>query len=63
MRDKAIQEMAEILFPIADTIVLTQVNNPRAATIVELVHAASRTGAPTFMPNNQPPQRCRRQGN
>lgn len=42
MRDKAIQEMSEILFPIADTIVLTQVNNPRAATIVELVHAASR---------------------
>ena len=45
MRDKAIQEMAEILFPVAGNIVLTQVNNPRAATIVELVDAASRIGS------------------
>jgi len=45
MRDKAIQEMAEIVFPIAEKIVLTQVNNPRAATIVELVDAASRIGS------------------
>ncbi len=44
MRDKAIQEMAEILFPIADNVVVTQVNNPRAATTDELVQAASRTG-------------------
>lgn len=45
MRDKAIQEMAEVLFPIAEQVVLTRVNNPRAATTAELVQAASRTGA------------------
>jgi dihydrofolate synthase / folylpolyglutamate synthase len=42
LRDKAIQEISEILFPIAGNIVLTHVNNPRAATIVELIQAASR---------------------
>ena len=45
MRDKAIQEIAEILFPIAEQIVLTQVNNPRGATTSELRQAGSRTGA------------------
>ena len=45
MRDKAIQEVAEILFPIAEQVVVTQVNNPRAATTAELLQAGSRTGA------------------
>jgi len=45
MRDKAIQEIAEILFPLARQVVLTQVNNPRCATTAELRQAASRTGA------------------
>jgi len=45
MRDKAIQEIADILFPIAEQVVLTQVNNPRGATTGELMQAASRTGA------------------
>ncbi len=44
MRDKAIQEMSEILFPIAENVVVTHVNNPRAATTDELTQAASRTG-------------------
>ncbi len=44
LRDKAIQEMAEVLFPIAAHVVLTQVSNPRAATTSELLQAASRTG-------------------
>ncbi len=48
MRDKAIEEMAEILFPTADNVVVTQVNNPRAATIDELVQAASRTGTEIY---------------
>jgi dihydrofolate synthase/folylpolyglutamate synthase len=33
MRDKALKEMAEILFPAADELVLTQIENPRAASI------------------------------
>lgn len=45
MRDKAIQEIASILFPIAQHVILTQVSNPRAATTDEIAEAASRTGA------------------
>ncbi len=45
MRDKPIQEMAEILFPIAEQVVVTHVNNPRAATADEIMGAGSRTGA------------------
>jgi len=45
MRDKAIQEMADILFPIAEMIIVTQVDNPRAASVEELQQAGTRTGA------------------
>ena len=45
LRDKAIQEMTEVLFPIAAHVVVTQVNNPRAATADELLQAGARTGA------------------
>ncbi len=52
MRDKAIQEMAEILSPIAEQVVLTKVNNPRGATTNELLQAASRTGATLYEEQN-----------
>jgi dihydrofolate synthase/folylpolyglutamate synthase len=42
MRDKAMQEMAEILFPIAGHVILTHANNPRAATPAEIRQAAAR---------------------
>ncbi|HEY1400062.1 MAG TPA: folylpolyglutamate synthase/dihydrofolate synthase family protein [Terriglobales bacterium] len=42
MRDKAVSEVAEILFPIAEQVVLTQATNPRSATPVEIRQAASR---------------------
>ncbi len=48
MRDKAVQEMAEILFPIADHVVVTKVANPRAAATSELLQAASRTGTAVY---------------
>ena len=54
MRDKAIQEMADVLFPIAEQVVLTHVNNPRAATPAELVQAASRTGAQIYTEDDVP---------
>jgi dihydrofolate synthase / folylpolyglutamate synthase len=54
LRDKAIQEMAEILFPIAERVVVTQVDNPRTATTAELMHAASRTGASLFAEEKVP---------
>ncbi|MBI3646951.1 MAG: bifunctional folylpolyglutamate synthase/dihydrofolate synthase [Acidobacteriales bacterium] len=42
MRDKAVAEVAEILFPIAERVVVTQANNPRSATPAEIRQAASR---------------------
>jgi len=33
MRDKALTEMASVLFPIADQLILTELNNPRAASL------------------------------
>jgi dihydrofolate synthase/folylpolyglutamate synthase len=45
LRDKAVGEIAEILFPIADTIVATHVENPRSASPEEIIAAGARTGA------------------
>jgi dihydrofolate synthase/folylpolyglutamate synthase len=42
MRDKAVQEMTEILFPIADSVIATHADNPRAASPAEIRHAAAR---------------------
>jgi dihydrofolate synthase/folylpolyglutamate synthase len=42
MRDKAIREMAEILFPIAKHVVVTHANNPRSASLDEIRQAAER---------------------
>jgi dihydrofolate synthase/folylpolyglutamate synthase len=44
MRDKAISEMAEILFPTAERVIVTRPGNPRSASPEELLRAASRTG-------------------
>jgi len=43
MRDKAISEIAEILFPMANRVIATQPGNPRAATPDEIRQAAART--------------------
>ena len=45
MRDKAISEIAEILFPLAERVVATAADNPRSATPEEIAAAAARTGA------------------
>lgn len=45
MRDKAISEMTEILFPLANRVIATQPDNPRAASPEEIVEAGRRTGA------------------
>ncbi len=44
MRDKAIAEMAEVLFPLAAHVVATRAENPRSATPEEVRDAAARTG-------------------
>jgi dihydrofolate synthase / folylpolyglutamate synthase len=43
MRDKAIGEMAEILFPLAERVIATRSDNPRSATVDEIRGAAART--------------------
>jgi dihydrofolate synthase/folylpolyglutamate synthase len=42
MRDKAIAEIAEILFPLADRVIATHADNPRAASPAEIREAATR---------------------
>jgi dihydrofolate synthase / folylpolyglutamate synthase len=43
MRDKAISEIAEILFPLAERVIATRAENPRSAMPEEIQQAASRT--------------------
>jgi dihydrofolate synthase/folylpolyglutamate synthase len=45
MRDKAISEMTEILFPVAVRVIATRAENPRSASPAEIEQAAARTGA------------------
>lgn len=42
MRDKAIREMAEILFPLAERVIATAAANPRSASAEEIGEAAAR---------------------
>jgi dihydrofolate synthase / folylpolyglutamate synthase len=44
LRDKAFAEMAQILFPLFDAVVLTEVDSPRKATLAEMEQAAKATG-------------------
>lgn len=44
MRDKAISDIAEILFPMAEHVIATRPANPRAALPEEIAQASSRTG-------------------
>jgi dihydrofolate synthase / folylpolyglutamate synthase len=52
MRDKAISEMTEILFPLADRVIATRPENPRAATPEEIQQAASRIGTEVELVEN-----------
>lgn len=45
MRDKAIGEMAEILFPLAERVIATRPENPRSAAPEEIRQAAARISA------------------
>ncbi len=45
MADKAIPELAQILFPVFDEVLLTQSSSPRAAPLSQLTAAAEPTGA------------------
>ncbi|MBS1851261.1 MAG: bifunctional folylpolyglutamate synthase/dihydrofolate synthase [Acidobacteria bacterium] len=43
MRDKSIAEIAEVLFPLAERVILTPADNPRSAGPQEIRQAAART--------------------
>jgi dihydrofolate synthase/folylpolyglutamate synthase len=43
MRDKAINEISEILFPLAERVIATRADNPRSATPDQIREAAART--------------------
>jgi dihydrofolate synthase / folylpolyglutamate synthase len=45
MQDKAMQEITEILFPIARHVIVTRANNPRSASPDEIRQAAARVAA------------------
>jgi len=47
MRDKAMQEITEILFPVAGHVIVTHANNPRSASPEEIRKAAARVTAGT----------------
>src|SRR5436305_15314476 len=44
MRDKAIHEIADILFPLAERVLAVQADSPRAASVAEIIVAAGHTG-------------------
>ena len=44
LRDKPIKELAQILFPLFDCVILTAIDSPRAASLMELGEAAEPTG-------------------
>ena len=49
MRDKQLEQMGEILFPVADTLVLTTIDNPRSASIEMLQTIAHRFAKGTVL--------------
>ena len=54
MRDKAISEMTEILFPLAERVIATRAENPRSASPKEIQQAGARTGTEIELAANAP---------
>ena len=54
MRDKAIREIAEILFPLARRVIATHAESPRAAGPDEIAEGAQHTGAEIVRAENVP---------
>ncbi|MGO9325608.1 MAG: bifunctional folylpolyglutamate synthase/dihydrofolate synthase [Terracidiphilus sp.] len=46
LRDKPFNEMAQILFPLFDEVIVAPIQNPRAAALDDLLAAAAATGTP-----------------
>ena len=52
MRDKAIREIADILFPLADRVIATQAENPRAASPQEIAELGSHAQTEILQANS-----------
>lgn len=52
LKDKAVDEMAQILFPLFETVVLTEVSSLRSATLTQLQAAAASTGTQARIAEN-----------
>jgi len=52
MRDKAVDEVTGLLFPLATEVILTQPNNPRAVSATQLAHMAGHHAAHFSVINN-----------
>jgi dihydrofolate synthase/folylpolyglutamate synthase len=52
MKDKAWEEMAQILFPLFDRVTVTPVASPRSAATDDLLRAAAKTGTPATAAHN-----------
>jgi dihydrofolate synthase/folylpolyglutamate synthase len=52
LRDKPLTEMAQILFPLFERVILTQLHAARAAAMEDLVAAAQHTGTPYLVANS-----------
>jgi len=52
MRDKAVREIVEIIFPLAQRVIATQAQNPRAATADEIAEEAQHTGTEVICAEN-----------
>ena len=51
LRDKPLREMAQILFPIFQHVVLAPIHSPRATEVADLLAAAEETGVPSTPSN------------
>src|SRR5579863_1909273 len=52
LRDKPVAELAQILFPIFDQVILAPIASPRAAALDDLLAAAAATGTPAIAANS-----------
>ncbi len=52
LRDKPLSEMAQILFPLFDEVIVVPIRNARAASLDDLLSAAAATGTPALAANS-----------
>jgi dihydrofolate synthase / folylpolyglutamate synthase len=52
LRDKPLSEMAQILFPLFDEVIVAPIHNARAVSLEDLLAAAAATGTPAMAANS-----------